>query len=325
MSATRFTIVITCHNQGKFICGAVDSALAQGYAAKEIVVVDDASGDNSPEILRQYGDKIQFAALAINRGCPGSRNIGAAMGSGDYFVFLDGDDVLRPWALEVFSRVVELRKPKVILSSMEWFLDTVPALDPSKFPREIKFSEYEYLVKKNRQYQAGGSAIVIEAQVFRDVQGWTPEFSVVEDLDMLMKLSDAGLTVQILAPETTGYRIHSANARHRVPSMSAGVRKVLDREKAGTYPGGRQLRLDRYAILGAPVFYWIKCACKVRLYGIALAMLARGWPMFLAASARKIRTLVFGRTEPIRVPFDWPVKPSPEPAPQYAIQDSRRP
>jgi glycosyltransferase involved in cell wall biosynthesis len=295
VSGPRFSIIITCHNQSAFITDAVDSALAQEYERKEILVVDDASSDGSPGILRQYGDRIQLAAFQTNQGANTSRNLGAAMATGEYFVFLDGDDVLLPWALEVYDRVVDLKKPKIILSRMVWFERTLPEVKPDEVPREIKFVEYEFLVKKNRQYQAGASAIVIERQAFRDVKGWTDELFGVEDIDLMMKLGYSGLTVQILSPDTKGYRVHSTNVRHRVPVMAGGLCKVLGREKSGVYPGGARLRFDRYAILGAPVFYWIKSAYKAGLYNIAFTVFARGWPMFLAAAARKFNTTIRGR------------------------------
>src|ERR1700694_6355682 len=123
LEAPRFSIIITCHNQSAYIRDAVNSALEQGCQAKEIVVVDDASRDASPQILKEYGDKIHFAAFQTNQGCTTSRNLGAAMATGEYFVFLDGDDVMLPWALDVYDQIADLKKPKVILSRMAWFED----------------------------------------------------------------------------------------------------------------------------------------------------------------------------------------------------------
>ena len=131
LDAPRFSIIITCHNQSAYIRDAVNSALEQGYEAKEIVVVDDASSDASPQILKEYGDKIHFAAFQTNQGCTTSRNLGAAMATGEYFVFLDGDDVMLPWALDVYGQIADLKKPKIILSRMAWFEVSLQHLRPS--------------------------------------------------------------------------------------------------------------------------------------------------------------------------------------------------
>jgi glycosyltransferase involved in cell wall biosynthesis len=295
LDAPRFSIIITCHNQSGYIRDAVNSALEQGYQTKEIVVVDDASSEASPQILKEYGDKIHFAAFQTNQGCSTSRNLGAAMATGEYFVFLDGDDVLLPWALDVYGQIVKLKKPKIILSSMEWFDGSLQHLRPVNTPQQIEFAEYELLAMRDRRYQAGGSAIVIERQAFGEVKGWTDQFFPFEDIDMLMKLSNTGPVVQILSPSTKGYRIHSSNVRHQVPAMVKGLYTVMEREKSGVYPGGPNLRRQRYAVIGAPVYFWIKSAYKAGLYGTAIGVLARGWPMFAAACARKIRTTVHGR------------------------------
>jgi glycosyltransferase involved in cell wall biosynthesis len=308
VDAPRFSIIITCHNQSAYIRDAVNSALEQGYEGKEIVVVDDASSDASPLILKEYGNKIHFAGFQTNQGCTTSRNLGAAMATGEYFVFLDGDDVMLPWALDVYGRIVDVRKPKIMLSCMRWFDGPLQHLQPGSVPRQIEFVEYEVLMKRDRQYQAGGSAIVIERQAFGQVKGWTEQFFPFEDIDMLMKLGDSGPVVQILSPCTKGYRIHSSNVRHRVPAMVKGLRKVIEREKSGAYPGGPNLRMKRYAVLGAPVFFWIKSAYKAGLYGTALDVLARGWPMFLAACVRKISSAVAGRGKTELLPLELKLK-----------------
>jgi glycosyltransferase involved in cell wall biosynthesis len=305
LDGPRFSVIITCHNQSAYIRDAVSSALEQGYQGKEIVVVDDASSDASPQILKEYGDKIHFAAFQTNQGCTTSRNMGAAMATGENFVFLDGDDVLLPWALDVYDQVVSIKKPKIILSCMQWFEGSLQNLQPGSVPQQIEFAEYELLMKRDRRYQAGGSAIVIEREVFAQAKGWTDQFFPFEDIDMLMKLSNSGPVVQILSPCTKGYRIHASNVRHRVPAMVAGLCKVIEREKSGVYPGGAKSRSARYAVLGAPVFFWIKSAYKAGLYGTAMSVLARGWPMFFAACARKISTAVRGQRKTEIVPFNF--------------------
>src|SRR6202049_3640081 len=138
LGAPRFSIIITCHNQSAYIRDAVNSALEQNYQSKEIVVVDDASRDASPQILKEYGDKIHFAAFQTNQGCTTSRNLGAAMATGEYFVFVDGDDVLLPWALDVYGQIAGLKKPKIILSCMEWFEGSLQHLRPVKTPQQIE-------------------------------------------------------------------------------------------------------------------------------------------------------------------------------------------
>ena len=70
----------------------------------KVIVVDDASVDGSQGILKQYGNAIRLLCLEKNAGACAARNQGAALASGEYLVFLDGDDAFLPWALEVYRK-----------------------------------------------------------------------------------------------------------------------------------------------------------------------------------------------------------------------------
>lgn len=288
MTPPRYSIVITAHNQSRFAVEAVESALRCAGGRAEIIVVDDASSDDTPEVLRKYGERIQFVPLKTNLGASGARNAGAARATGPYVLFLDGDDVLLPWALDVYDCIIEAKGPKIILSKMAWFDEEVALPGMEQWPRQILIAEYEHLVEKDRNYQPGASAIVIERDALRMVDGWSAGHNMVEDIDLMLKLGTTGLTVQVLSPETKGYRVHRANVRHRVPVMTAGLFRVMDKEKAGQYPGGAEFRFDRYVIIGAPVRFWVKQASRAKMYGLAGKVLWRGWRMLGAATVRKI-------------------------------------
>src|SRR5438874_11993339 len=94
-----FSIIITCYNQAAFIREAVESALNQSFMEKQMIEVDDFSSDGSIQLLRQYKDAIRRIGLKLNVGAARSRNLGAAMSSGNFLVFLDCTDVLMPLAL----------------------------------------------------------------------------------------------------------------------------------------------------------------------------------------------------------------------------------
>ena len=111
MRSCRFSIIVTCFNQRFFIRETIESALIQG--ADEVIVVDDGSNDGSIEILQEYRDRVRLCSVAKNGGAPRARNQGALMATGDYLLFLDGDDILVPWALAVYKCVLERRDPVV--------------------------------------------------------------------------------------------------------------------------------------------------------------------------------------------------------------------
>lgn len=98
------SVCIGAYNQKNFIRECVDSALAQTWPHKEVVVVDDASTDGTREILQSYGDAIRLLLRDTNSGiCPITRNQAAAAARGDYVAFLDSDDV---WVPEKLAKQV---------------------------------------------------------------------------------------------------------------------------------------------------------------------------------------------------------------------------
>jgi len=98
------SVVIVTYNHGRFIADAVDSVLAQSFADRELIVVDDGSTDGTGEILAPYGDRLQYVRQD-NRGAFAARNTGRGLARGAYIAFLDADDVWEPGAL---ARLMEV-------------------------------------------------------------------------------------------------------------------------------------------------------------------------------------------------------------------------
>ncbi|MCU1240015.1 MAG: hypothetical protein JWO71_741 [Candidatus Acidoferrum typicum] len=294
MGMTSFSIIITSHNQANFIRDAVDSALAQLHGPHEIIVVDDASSDGSQAILEEYVDTVRLIRLQNNVGAGSARNVGIEAAHGEFLVFLDGDDVLLPWALDAYRRILDSERPQIILSTMRWFERGAPKLD-ERMPEHVQVVAYETLLEKDRPYRASASALVINRDAFTKVQGWTNDAFPLDDLDALIKLFHSGRTVQVLAPPMVCYRIHAANSIHQVAICAAALRRIMKKEARGGYPGGQANRGQRYAFLGGPALFWVRKACKSGLYGEALRLLASAWPMIFAAGVRKVGVSVKGR------------------------------
>ena len=98
------TVGITSYNQCELLVEAIDSVLAQTLRPREIILVDDASDDDSPQIIRryaaQYPDLIRPILLAQNNGPNAARNHVLDAARGDFLSFLDGDDRWLPTKLE---------------------------------------------------------------------------------------------------------------------------------------------------------------------------------------------------------------------------------
>ena len=102
----KVSIIIPCYNAGKTLQKCLDSALNQGQKPYEVICIDDASTDNTPDVLRSYGTRIKVITHATNQGVGVSRGDGIKMATGDYVFFLDSDDWLEPDALEILADAI---------------------------------------------------------------------------------------------------------------------------------------------------------------------------------------------------------------------------
>lgn len=99
------SVIITCYNYGRYVERALRSCLNQHMdkSRMEIIVVNDASSDNTVAILSNYENDVRIIHLAENRGLAGARNEGVRKAKGQYVVFLDADDYLHADTLKVQS------------------------------------------------------------------------------------------------------------------------------------------------------------------------------------------------------------------------------
>jgi GT2 family glycosyltransferase len=290
----RFSIVVTCYNQRDFIRAAVDSALSQDHPLKEVIVVDDASSDGSLEILQQYGSCIQLVVLSNNRGAVEARNQGAGLANGEYLVFLDGDDVLLPWALDVYERLIAARAPKLIAGQTTWLYGESPAKH-AELPVKVEFVDYDAFLRKDRPYGMCASALVVQKDTFLSVGGWSPGIFQLDLQELATKLGYVGRAILICSPSTALYRIHESNTIHVVPPFLRNLRRLIAKERTGAYPGGREHRFERHAWFGGLAVFWVKRAIRAGLYRDAwsLALSARG--MIVAALVRRLAAWIVKR------------------------------
>ena len=87
------SILIPCYNAEQWVGQAIESALAQTWRDKEVLVVDDGSTDGSLEIIRSHGDRIRFES-GPNRGANVARNRLLELSHGEWLQYLDADDYL---------------------------------------------------------------------------------------------------------------------------------------------------------------------------------------------------------------------------------------
>lgn len=104
------SVVMPNYNGTRFVAQAIDSALAQTYENFEIIVVDDCSTDNSPDIIREKcaeDSRLRMIALDKNGGVANARNVGIRAARGEYIALLDNDDL---WEADKLERQIALAR-----------------------------------------------------------------------------------------------------------------------------------------------------------------------------------------------------------------------
>ena len=96
------SIIVPVYGTEQFLSKCIDSILAQTYRNTEIILVDDKSPDNCPEICDTYAQKYERIVVIHqeNKGVSGARNTGILRSSGEYIIFVDSDDELYPNAVQ---------------------------------------------------------------------------------------------------------------------------------------------------------------------------------------------------------------------------------
>ncbi|MFF4259056.1 CDP-glycerol glycerophosphotransferase family protein [Streptomyces sp. NPDC001663] len=115
----RFSVIVPAYKVQAYLHECLESVLSQSYPDLEVIAVDDCSPDGSGAIIDEFAardPRVRPLHLAENQGLGRARNAGMERASGDYLVFLDGDDTLTPHALRsIADRLKETGEPDVVV------------------------------------------------------------------------------------------------------------------------------------------------------------------------------------------------------------------
>lgn len=251
-SPLRFSVVIPTYNRLGHLTACLASVAGQRHRPSEIIVVDDGSADGTADYLAGLGGGITVLRQA--NGGPGrARNYGAAVATGDYLAFLDSDDLWFPWSLAVFAALAEQHdRPALLFGNYRDFgapddlaAITEEAMRAAAFPC--------FLDAASDGFHAGAGMMMIARQAFLGAGGFAEDRLNAEDHDLALRLGTAPGFVQVLAPLTVGHRIHAGNEMADTAKTLRGLTRMLDRERSGTYPGGRARAAQRQRIIARHV------------------------------------------------------------------------
>ena len=163
------SIVMPAYNSGKTISESVNSIIAQTYEDWELIVIDDGSADETPEIISSFAKqdkRIRFLQNDKNSGVSYTRNRAVRMAEGEWIAFLDSDDLWRPEKLEKQMALVKEHPDMVVCYTASSFIDDNG--DPYGYVMPaVEELNYETLLRKNLM---SCSSVMIRASVMKGIK-----------------------------------------------------------------------------------------------------------------------------------------------------------
>jgi glycosyltransferase involved in cell wall biosynthesis len=195
------SVVIPTYNRGQQTIVAIESVLSQTYPNFEIIVVDDGSTNGSGGVIQRFisqtnGDHQILFLSQPNQGASIARNTGIAKARGEYIAFLDSDDLWVPEKLKWQVQAFEQLKNMCGVCFTDARLVNNSGMDISSF--QIYGKHYEQTVGIDRGVTISlvnsfsgfwVSSLLVRADIIRQIGGFSPDISFVEDRDLHFRLS----------------------------------------------------------------------------------------------------------------------------------------
>lgn len=196
----KISVIIPVFNCERYIMDAIRSVLRQTYKNLEIIVIDDGSTDGTAVIVKETLPKIIYD-FQPHAGLGAARNKGVSLAKGEFFAFLDADDI---WLEDKLMRQMETfyRQPHLdmVFGHVEQFY-TVPSKSKTDGPGNN--------IKKIAGYFAG--SMLIRRESFFRAGPFATGWRVGEFIDWYLKALALGLQTALLPEVVMKRRIHDAN------------------------------------------------------------------------------------------------------------------
>ncbi|HEV3445098.1 MAG TPA: glycosyltransferase family 2 protein [Gemmataceae bacterium] len=227
VALARVDVIVPCYNYGHYLTGCVESILGQEGVDVRILILDDASPDQTAQVGEQLsrGDlRIEYRRHGVNRGHIATYNEGLEWASAEYLLLLSADDLLVPGALFRATQVMQAHGDVALTYGKE--IRTAAPLAETYCPPE----SYSCGVLTGRQFITAcckecdnivpTPTAVVRTAVQRQIGGYRKDLPHAGDLEMWLRFASKG-AVAVLDCVQAYYRIHEAN-------MSRSFRGISD-------------------------------------------------------------------------------------------------
>jgi glycosyltransferase involved in cell wall biosynthesis len=182
---TLVSVIIPTFNRAWTLKTAIDSVLAQTHDEIEIIVIDDGSTDNTPDLLAEYGNQIQVFTRE-NRGVSAARNLGIKKSHGRFVAFLDSDDAWTPDKISCQVDFFDQRPGAFICQTEEIWIRKGRRVNP-----KVKHQKPSGMIFEPSLHLClvSPSAVMIRKKLFELRGGFNEDFPVCEDYDLWLRIA----------------------------------------------------------------------------------------------------------------------------------------
>jgi len=217
-----FSIIIPTYNRSTKVKRAIDSVLAQTFIDFEILVMDDGSTDDTPNIISDYLDSRIIYQWDINSGGPAyPRNRGLRLAKGEWICFLDADDWWKNNKLEVCAKNLN-EKVDILYHDLE-IIDKIQRMTINKISkgRILKNNIIQDLLIQGNAIN--NSSVIIRKKIFDKIGliNESKEMLASEDLNTWLKIAEFSNKFHYL-PKNLGY-YHIDNTGISLKNMTPSI------------------------------------------------------------------------------------------------------
>jgi glycosyltransferase involved in cell wall biosynthesis len=178
------SVIVPTYNRAWIVKEAIDSVLSQTYTDFELIVVDDGSTDNTPDLLSAYQDRI-IVLRQENAGVSAARNRGIRASSGRLIAFLDSDDLWLPKKLERQTAFFKENPAAMVCQTKETWIRNGKRVNPKK--RHQKESGI-FFERSLSLCLVSPSAVMIRRSFFDAVDLFDESLPACEDYDLWLRI-----------------------------------------------------------------------------------------------------------------------------------------
>jgi len=313
LGSPKVSVVLATYNYGRYLGGALESALAQTISELEIIVIDDGSTDETKQVMIPYlsNPRVRYCGID-HQGQPAAKNAGIRLARAPLLAFLDADDLWLPTKLEKQLALFADNPALAVVYSRRVLID--------EQGRHLQFQQADLprgnvLAAMFRNNFLCFSSAVVRREVLEEVGLFDENLALAIDYDLWLRIARRNpfdFVDEPLVQYRTGHASLSRRTEERLKTAAAIMNRFLD------HYGGREV-LDPALIrrAQAETYYEIALAIRNRSRWSALPWYLRAlrtMPVFglawqglaslsLPEIMRRGLRLALGR------PVDWTVRP----------------